>query len=307
MILSWVLRDSIDSRGGIQGYALQKDSVTFQFGISQSGFNYGFEDFRILENNQILVDTGGIRIQNFVVASQGKTLRINGNISDNPNEILRINLRGVGMGVINYLVGYDKAQFEGEIEGDVILTELLGTPKFAADVRIDSLVMNNNYMGRLRVGSDWSVKEDTVHVDASMQLGEVTTLHGRGFYQPDSVGKIDFDLNLEQFRLMPFNPMFEGLAENLRGAVSGELQVEGNLGQPVVTGELNLPKTAFTVSFLQTDYNMVGAPVVYFRPGQIVFPSLTLRDTEYGSEGELIGEIKHDGFRDFELDMKVSA
>ncbi len=305
--LRWILRDSIDSRADIDGYALQNDSTNFEFGIDSSRFNIGFQDFYILDENRIYLDSGGVYIENLVISNGERSLFVNGNISDDPNEILRLNMRGFGMDLVNYFVGSPAARFNGELYGDVIVSQVLGKPRFAAKLTIDSLEMNSTLLGDLKAESDWTYKNDTISLAAQLQLGAVKTLDMKGYYQPDSLGSINFDIDFDQFRLAALNPLLSGTVENLRGYVNGGIQVSGNTGSPKVEGELDLPKVAFTVSFLQTDYNLTGSPKVKILPDRISFPDLVLRDSEYGTEGKVSGTVRHKNFRDFMLDLRVDA
>lgn len=305
--LEWLLRDEIDGPGFIEGYALQRDSVTFIFGINPSNFHIGEHHFLIEGDNYVLVDSTGIAIENFVINNEGRKLSINGNISKSPYEILRINFNEVSMDLVNYLIGAEKAQFAGNIEGDIILSEILQSPKFAADMFIDSLVMNDNHLGRFTLKSDWSVENDTIEIETALQLGQVQTLLARGFYQLQSQGAIDFDIDFNRFKLAAFDPFLEGLAERLRGGITGKVKVNGTYGNPKMTGEVSVPRTAFTLSFLQADYNLVGDPRIQIKNDGFYFPDVEVRDTEYGTKGVLNGAITHKNYRNFKFDFRIRA
>ena len=304
--LRWILRDSIDSHTNLLGYALQQDTNSFEFGIFESKFNIGFQKFTIQKNNKILLDTGGIHIDNLVISNQQRSIYVNGNISNNPNEVLRLNLRGFGMELANYFIGSPTARFKGELYGDVILTEVLDHPKFAADLRIDSLEMNNTLLGDFKLSSNWAVENDTINIASSLKVGDLTTLQAEGYYQPDSTGSIDFKLDFDRFRLAAFDPLVSGIAENLRGFLTGKVEVGGNTGAPIISGELEMPNTGFTISLLQTDYNFVGTPVIKFSKDRISFPDLVLYDKQFG-KGTVTGNITHNNFRDFKLDLNIDA
>lgn len=305
--LRWILRDSIDSRTNLLGYAIQEDTSTYRFGIFESDFNIGFQKFTIPGGNSILLDTGGLHIEDLRVVNEQRAIYINGNISDNPNEILRLKLEGFGMELANYFIGSPSARFNGELYGDILLTELLGQPKFAANVKIDSLDMNSTYLGNFSLSSDWAVRDDTINIEASLRTGTVTTFAGKGYYQPDSLGGIAFDLNFDRFRLAAFDPFLTGIAQDLRGYVDGSVTVKGNTGTPLINGDLSLPQTAFTISLLNTDYNFVGTPQVKITPDAISFPDLKVRDTKYGTEGAVSGKITHQNFSNFNLDLEIDA
>lgn len=305
--LSWIMRDSVDSYGNVDGFAIQQDTNRFLLGIYPSDFNVGYQNFMVSGKNQIVIDTAGIHIQNLVITNEDRYLTINGNISDNRNEILRVSLRGFKMDLVNYLLGYDQARFSGNLHGDVIVTQLLGQPKFAADVQVDSLMVNDIDLGDLNATSDWSVENDTISLDLSLVKNNLASLTASGYYQPDSTGSVSLDINFDRFRLAAVSPTLTGLAENIRGYVNGQVKVTGTTGRPVLEGQLALPKAAFTVSFLQTDYNLTGEPVIDIERNKFIFPNIQLRDTEYGTTGILSGEIRHDYLRDFFMDVQIRA
>lgn len=305
--LSWILRDSVDSYGNLDGFAIQEDTSRFILGIYPSDFNVGYQNFLVTGQNQIVIDTGGINIQNLVISNEDRLLTINGNISDNRNEILRVSLRGFKMDLVNYLLGYSQAQFSGNLHGDVIITQLLGQPKFAADVQVDSLMVNQIELGDLQATSDWSVENDTISLDLALVRNQHASLSAQGYYQPDSTGSVSLDIDFDRFKLAAINPLLEGLAENIRGDVNGHVKVTGTTGRPELEGELALPKTAFTVSFLQTDYNLTDNPVVKITKNKFIFPSIKIRDTDYQTTGILDGEIRHDYLRDFFMDIDIRA
>jgi hypothetical protein len=305
--LSAVVRDSVDGKAALSGYALQEDTALFEFGVFESNFNVGYQDFVIQNGNKIFLDTSGVHIQNLQITNGERLLAINGNVSDNENEILRVSLQGFGMSLINYFVATPEARFKGKLYGDVILSQLLGAPRFAADLRIDSLKMNDTPLGDLSVTSDWSTKNDTISLAANMMLGELKTFEVKGYYQADSTGSIDFDVNFDRFRLAALNPFVSGIAENMRGFLEGDIKVSGPVAKPKIEGAVQLPKVAFTISFLQTDYNLEGTPTVEFKQDRIVFPDLKLRDSKYGTAGVLSGQVTHDQFTDFKLDLKIKA
>ena len=305
--LDWILRDDIDGPGYIEGYALQQDSVTFKFGIKPSVFHVGTQEFKIEGRNQVLVDSSGINIQNFNISNEGRNLSINGNISKSPFEVLRLNFNAISLDIVNYLIGAEEAQFAGNLNGSIILSEILEAPKFAADMHIDSLVMNEKHLGHLSVASDWSIENDTIEIETALQLGEVKTLFAKGYYQLQSQGGIDFNIDFNKFKLAAFDPFLEGLAERLRGSVTGKVEVSGTYDRPQMQGEILLPRTAFTLSFLQTDYNLIGQPVVKIKNDGFFFPEVEVRDTRYGTKGLLNGSITHNNYRNFKFDFKIKA
>jgi hypothetical protein len=305
--LGAIFQDSVDGRLELHGYALQADTSKFEVGVFRSSFNVGYENFEILPDNKFFIDTGGVYIQNLLIENNQKKLAINGNISDNENEILRVSLQGFHMNLINYFLATPEARFNGNLYGDVILSQLLSKPRFAADIYVDSLFMNKTMLGNFSLYSDWAMENDTIYLGANMELGELETFSLGGYYQASEKGKLNFDVDFERFRMAALNPFLVGIAENVRGYLDGKIKVNGPVSAPKISGAVSLPKTAFTISFLQTDYNFEGTPTITFEQNEIKFPDLKLRDSKFGTRGSLSGTVKHNNFRDFKLNLNINA
>lgn len=301
------LKDSINSQFVFEGYALELDTNYYKFGIANSNFNIGNVEFTMNHDNAIYIDTGGVFIENLLLQNGDEQIAVNGHVSDKPYEVLRVNINDFGLDLVNYFLNSKQARFAGDLNGSVILSTITSDTRFAADLRIDSLNMNKTYLGDLDLNSNWSIVNDSVLISSQLMIGELKAMDIAGYYQADSSGSIDFDIGFDQFRLAALNPFVVKVAENMRGYLNGNVSISGNTGSPLFEGELQLPKAAFTVSFLQTDYNLTGIPRVKITPDKILFQDIKLRDSRFGTDGTLMGSISHKNFSDINLDLKVQA
>lgn len=304
--LTGILRDSIDSYAKLNGFALQKGNNSFVLGLDSSGFNVGKSDFTIVEGAKFFIDSSRYYIEDFEIANGPEHIYVNGAISANSNEVLRVQMRGFSVALLNYFLNNKKTRFAGNLQGDLIITEILDKPKFVADIGIDSLRLNKTDLGNLSVQSDYSLKNDTIAINSQLVLGSLKTMSAQGFYRTDSLGSLNFDLNFNRFRLAALNPIVDVVASNLRGMLTGNLNVSGTTKKPEVNGRLELPKVAFTITFLQSDYNLTNNPYIDISSNAISFPQLQLRDTRYGTKGTLGGKITHENFSDFNLDLAIN-
>jgi hypothetical protein len=304
----WLIRDSIGSRTVLHGFAIQQaDTSGFQFGVQHSEFNIGNKLFSINDENSILLDSSGVNIQNLVIKGEEERIEVNGNLSKSPYEILRLNLDNFDMYLLNYFVRSDNSNFEGNLHGGIILGEALSEAKFAAKLFVDSLNYNGQLLGDLSFYSDWVFGDENVVIETNLRKGELEVLDLNGTYSAGSNHALDMGLRLNRFNLVPLNPLTRGVAYNLRGSADGQLKISGFLSKPVLVGELALPKVAFTLETLKTDYNLTGRPVVKVLKDRFVFQDLALRDTQYGTKGRLFGEISHNSFSNFDFDLTLVA
>ena len=305
--LSAVVRDSIDAYFRHRGQVSRQGGRRFDFRLDTTRFNVGKQDFTVTPGAHLVLDSGRFYLRSFTLRRGPDKVYLSGAVSKSPYEVLRVQFEHLNIQPFNYFLAGSGTRLRGEMNGVLIGNQLLSKPRFLADVAVDSLRLNEDLLGRLSFSSSYQPRGDSLRVAAQLKLGELETMRLRGQLEPVPGGALRADLRLNRFRVAALNPLVQGVAENLRGMVGGKLRLRGTTTEPLLLGALRLPKVAFTISFLQTDYNLAGDPVVYFERDKIRFPNLALRDTRFATEGRLDGEIRHQSFRQFDLDLRIAG
>lgn len=304
--LDLILRGKKDSYGKFEGLIAIVDSNAYRMKIDQGHFNLGARNFVVDTQSVMRLDSSGFSIDWLEI--KGPSLRLNaaGYISENPYQILRMNVEGLDLDLINYFTTKNKAQFEGYLRGDIVANKLLSTPRFLASIRLDSLRLNEVDLGQMDINSDYAHETGRINIDALLSLGRLEMLDVSGHYDYAKDGNLDLKFDFNRFRLAALEPFAAPIAENLRGLASGELTVKGSASNPEIKGAFELPKAGLTVSFLQTDYNLVGNPKLLLDNQSIRFPNLELMD-QYNTISYLNGEVRHKAFQDFFVDLQIDA
>ncbi len=303
--LDLILRDSIDSYGSFEGLIAILDSQAYRMNWDRGEFNFGSRSFQVDTGSVMRLDSNGFSIDWLKITGPSLNLTAAGFISPDPNRIMRIDIEGLDLDFLNYLQFNEKARVEGFIDGNIIATQLASKPKFIADVYLDSLRLNEVALGRMELSSDYNYGDGKIFIDALLKNRALETLKIGGYYDHEAKGSIDLKFDFNRFNLAALDPFAAPVAENLRGLASGSVSMTGPAKKPEIDGEFTLPKAGLTISFLQTDYNLVGSPKVYLNNESISFPNLKLRDAR--GTGFLNGEVRHRGFKDFYIDLQIDA
>lgn len=303
--LDLILRDSIDTYGNFEGLVAILDSQAYRLQWDRGNFNFGKRNFNVDSSSIIYIDSSGFLVDWLRISGPSLNVVASGYVSPDPNRIMRVDVRGLDLDFLNYVQFNDKVKLEGLLEGNIIATQLSNQPKFIADMLLDSLSLNNVSLGQMKLSSDYNYKDGKIFIDASLKDRNLESLEINGFYDYADRGNIDLKFNFNRFKLAALDPFASPVAENLRGLASGTITMTGSAKKPKVDGEFNLPKAGLTISFLQTDYNLVGSPKVILNNESISFPNLKLRDAK--GVGYLNGEVRHRGFKDFFIDLQIDA
>jgi hypothetical protein len=305
--LDFIMRDSIDSYADFRGRALIADSANYHMIIDSSEFNLGKESFYVSSGSSFRLDSNGFSIDYLKLQGLEQNIIASGYINKNANQVFRLNAEQIDLRILNYLFPNEKARFKGKLQTEIVATQLLDSPRFLANLSIDSLNLNGVPLGNLKAASDFDYSLKKIFLDGSLNRGNLQSLLLKGFYNTDSTGIIDLSLDFNRFQIAALEPFASPIAENLRGLLNGSININGPILKPVINGSLRLPKAAMTISFLQTDYNLVGDPEITITNSEIAFPKLNLRDTRFGTAGVLSGKVLHQNFKDFLIDLKIDA
>lgn len=301
------VRDSIESDINLSGYAIKGKEIGYNFGLRKSFFNIGFDKFQFNDYNIIKVDTGGVFIEDLILFGENEKIVINGNISKSQYEVLRVDIDGFNLDLANYFIGSEKSKFRGKLHGGFILSQVLTKkPRFASNLFVDSLSVNENLLGDMSMLSNWIYGSNRIPIDLNIASDTLKLFELKGDYFVNSEQELDMQLKFNRFKLFIFNPFIEGIGQNLRGLADGDLVVRGSLNKPSIEGDVKLIKVGMMVSILETDYNLDGIPILRVDDNNLSLNNVRIRDNQFGN-GYVSGSVKHTNFKDFYLDLSVKA
>lgn len=301
------IRDSVESDINLSGYAIKGEEIGYNFGLRNSFFNIGFEKFSFNDQNLIRIDTAGIYIEDLVLLGSNEKIVTNGNISKSPYQVLRVDIDGFNLDLVNYFIRSEKSKFRGNLHGGFILSQILTeNPRFASNLFVDSLSVNENLLGDMSMLSNWIYGSNRIPIDLNIASDTLKIFELKGDYFVNSDEELDMKLKFNRFRLLIFNPFIEALGDNLRGIAQGDLIVKGSLEKPSIQGDLKLKKVGMKLKILNVDYNLNDLAVLKVDNNQLSLDNVRIRDESFGN-GYVTGSIKHDNFRDLYLDLGIRA
>ncbi|MGE5943111.1 MAG: translocation/assembly module TamB domain-containing protein, partial [Flavobacteriales bacterium] len=118
---------------------------------------------------------------------------------------------------------------------------------------------------------------------------------------------IDVDVTLDNFSLQPLNPLLQDVLSNIRGVVSGDVNVKGDLKEPGINGSLVLNKAGLGIPYLNVDYSFADKSSVTLKDQSFIFNQIQLTDTKFKSKGQLNGSLSHTNFSNWALDLQLNT
>lgn len=237
-------------------FSTKTDSLA-RLSILPSDLIINKEIWKIQEKVNIRFDEGKTYIKGFELFRDNQMLTVNGILSADPEDELKIGFNKFKLTTFNPLTQALGINLKGQLNGDFSLASATKIPRIESSLQIDSLNFNNTPIGDLKLDADLDNATKLVNVKTSIRYLGSETLDIEGTYNANSDQEnLDMEVTMRDNEIIIFEPFLKKLVSNLRGKVSAKLKVTGPVLSPRINGELSLKKAGMTVNYLKTPYRI---------------------------------------------------
>lgn len=299
----------LKNSGNLQGFLSFANSPALELRIAESNLRLNELPWKFNSDNIITIDSSAISISNLVFEGEGQSIRINGNISHDPVEILRVSFEQWNLSILEMLLKNYGVDVAGTLSGTIDLLDLYQSPGVLAGITVSDFALNQEKLGNLHLTSSWDSHTQSLWIDSQIKytgnVGTITPFSLQGFYYPqEDADSLDLTLELFNFKLGVFEPFLTGILSDIKGLASGNVRARGVATAPEINGQLSLMRTEFKVDFTNTHYSL--ADVVNIEKNKIWVNNLNIFD-EFGNSGIANLQFTHNNFADWRMDMRIQA
>lgn len=304
-----------------------KDHIDFSFDLAQEGFDNSIrlrseidfledstkikilpsqikmlgELWSINESNYTLVKGPEWQIHHLGISHADQSVRVNGAISKDPNQALDINIRNFDVSLMNV---FFTEKFQGRLNADVKQKDLYDKVFIENVFDIDSLVVNDFFVGEIKGNNTRDTDSDHVNIDLTIDRLKSRIVDIKGYYDPkDEVNPLHTKAILERANLKLIEPIVRDIFSRLDGTVTGEYDIQGTFAKPNISGEARIENGQVMINYLKTLYKVTGK--LGITHDQIQFTDFELEDA-FKNKGKLGGYIAHRSFSKMRLNIDAS-
>lgn len=229
--------------------------TTARLNILPSDVILEHQTWRINEKVRIRLMGDRTEVQGFELANGAQRVRIDGFISPNPADQLKVEFNKFSMATFNQLTKSGGILLSGTLNGKVLLNSVTKSPAINSDLGVDSLSMNKTLIGNVKLATNMDNTQQLANVKLNILKAGLETINIKGAYNLGSnTDNLDFDIRMDQAEAVIFQPFVKGLVSNLKGTVSTDLKLTGTPSKPALNGNITLANTGVTVDYLKTSY-----------------------------------------------------
>ena len=262
----------------------------------------------VIDESSIWSDLNKIIIKNFKIHSNDDQLiAINGIASKSENEFIDIQLKDISLDYIDELLPEEtEISFGGIVNGTASIANTLVLPEINADVISKNFFFDESYFGTTIATCQFDHNTTSLRFDGTVinDNNDTTAILGGNYFIPndslDIKGKAyGIDVSFIDYYLAE-------IFGRVKGNAWGDVHIHGYTKKKEVAVDVAAyaENASLYVDFLKTAFYFSDS--IYVDKNSIRFGHIDLHDVE-GHTGYVEGEIKHNYFKNVELDLDINV
>ena len=259
-----------------------KNKITFD----KTFTNFDFDDFLISHENQ------SVLLQGKINGTKDKDLRL---------RFSEVNLNKITPSLNDFKI-------DGNLSGDVFIKQNNDIYQPTAALTIKGLNVNENKLGNLFLDIQGDESFRNFNIESEIENENFKSFKANGNLKiVNDETLIDLDLNFQKFNLGILSNLGGDVISNIRGFVSGNARLDGNVKNIDYNGRLFVDDTGLTIPYLNVDYKISPNSIIDVTQTKFIIQPTKLIDSKFGTEANFEGFIKHKQFSDWELNLAIDS
>ncbi|MFA9188436.1 translocation/assembly module TamB domain-containing protein [Flavobacterium sp. FBOR7N2.3] len=259
-------------------------------------------------DNKIVFDKSlnNFDFDDIILSHKEQSVSLRGAINEKSKKDLELSFKNVDLYKITPLSS--KFVFNGNLNGSVHFKQNNQIFKPTASLVIDKLNINKTDLGVLKFNIEGDQNLEKFTINSFLENENVESFRANGNFEVvNKKTVLDLKVTLDKFNLGILSPLGGNVLSNIRGQVTGNSIVTGDVNKPKISGRLFVDKAALTIPYLNVDYQLSDRSIIDLIDDKFLLRNNTLTDSKYNTKGVLNGLIEHNNFTDWKLDLDINS
>ncbi len=281
---------------------LQAVNQDFRFNLIPDKLILDYEKWTVSPDNYIQFGKTGILAHNFNMSRNEEVLNIN-STSDQLNAPVNVEFKNFKIETLTKFAETDSTLVGGTINGLVNVKELIGSPKFEANLTVNKLRYLKDELGDLSL----KVNNETKNAfEINAGLTGVHELNASGFYYTSPKSSLDLKVNIAKIDLQQIESLSMGQIKQGKGTLNGTFSIKGEPAAPQILGSLKFNDASFRVAYVNSFFRVPNQEIKFDTEG-VHFNRFNLLDS-LGQSAIIDGTIYTADFKNikFGIDARTN-
>ena len=255
--------------------------------------------------SQVVVDSGKVDVNNFYLSHQDRYVRINGRLSDNPQDSVKVDLKDINMGYVFDIASIsDDVNFEGDATGTAYASGVFKKPVMNTRLFIKNFSLNQGRLGDLNIYGEWDNENRGIRLDASIKDISTTPSRVTGIIHPlKPESGLDLNIEANELNLKFLEHYMKSIANDIKGRATGKVHFYGKFKGLNLDGAV-MTDASMNFDILNTHFAIKDT--ILLAPSGLTFNNIHISDME-GHSGRMNGYLHFQHFKNLNYRFEIQA
>ena len=255
--------------------------------------------------SQVVVDSGKVDVNNFYFSYQDRYVRINGCLSDNPQDSVKVDLKDINMGYVFDIASIsDDVNFEGDATGTAYASGVFKKPVMNTRLFIKNFSLNQGRLGDLNIYGEWDNENRGIRLDASIKDISTTPSRVTGIIHPlKPESGLDLNIEANELNLKFLEHYMKSIANDIKGRATGKVHFYGKFKGLNLDGAV-MTDASMNFDILNTHFAIKDT--ILLAPTGLTFNNIHISDME-GHSGRMNGYLHFQHFKNLNYRFEIQA
>lgn len=318
--ITWLNKGSGNSGNiSLLGSVLSHDNFNFTVQPSEVRIKQGL--WRMEQIAHINIDSTTIEIDEFDAYCNEQSISVNGMIAKDTSKQLVASLCNFKLETITPLLLGTDLSFKGDINGNVVLSNVYTKPDFVNSLAVDSLIVNDEWVGDVDATNYFEKGSDRIITHAKIIRKDQPMIGFDGYYRMTEDNKysltngkvkvsdsLNYTISFRNANLQFLNGFLPPDVSNFQSLLDGDIRLTGTPDEPIFRSkkDLKIHDGSIKINMLNTSYFIEKGSIGIF-PDMIALNSMKITDVR-GHPATVNGTYNHKNFENgnfsFDLDFQ---
>ena len=256
--------------------------------------------------SRVVCQSGEVDIDNFCFAHADRHVKINGRMSKNLFDTIKVDLKNINIGYVFDIANISRSvDFEGDATGTAFVCGVLAEPSIGTHLQIDKFSLNQSYLGNLDISGTWDNDVRGIRIDAEITPARsaLSTKIDGVIYPLKPESGLDLNIRANDLDIGFLQFYMRSISDHVEGRVTGNVHFYGKFKELNLAGAVNT-NAVVNVNALNTSF--VVNDSIRMTPDGLTFDHAYIADRE-GHTGTLNGYLRYQHFKNISYRLEVQS
>lgn len=280
----------------------------YKVGTEDKVLKFSKAELKLLDNtwnidqrNKIVVKPQYLGFEFVELKSDSQIISLQGNLSQIINNKFSLLVKNFRLQNLDKFTG---TKLEGKLDGFLDIQDYYSEIKINSNITAKALKINKLLVGNITGYSKWDNVNSKIDLNLDIERFKTKMFSLHGNYMPNSSSgseKLNIVAILNKTDIAVFEPFTKDIISELKGNATGLITIRGSLGNPLITGEIEVDEGSLKVNYLNTTYYFNDKLVL--NPDGLELNNVLFSDN-HGGLAVLNGGIYHSKLNDLKIKIQ---